>query len=502
MLKTHIETAEKLADTTLKTGGQIIWRKDAGKMAADFVSDMLQKSKRLDNIQTNDYSSFLNSLLAGQNVRTRYGAHRRIKILGPIEARLCQFDVTVLGEVNEGIWPKLPDADMWMSRPMKRKFGLPQPERSIGVAAADFANFLQAPQVYLTRAQKADGAPTNKSRWWLRLETVLEANFAADENSAEKNSKAYDFIYDNKFAYWAKALDRREKVAALQAPLPKPAVDRRPRRLSAVNVETLMRDPYTIYAKYILSLYPLDSLDKEKQSVDYGNIVHEILKDFNDRHKQQFPEAGLAREELVNMGEKYFADAGISLDLLAFWWPRYIDFINWLVTKETTYRAEIDTVHSEITGAVEYKGPAGNFEITAKADRVDETKDGGINIIDYKTGKTRSNKEMLNGKAPQLPIESLIAAKGGFAGIKAKKVNSLRYWGFKYKEENYIDSQQTEEATEKMDVILQDLITEFDNPNRPYLTKSGNSNYYSDYEHLSRLAEWSVKDDSANSSED
>ena len=494
IFKIHITIAEKLADTDTKLGGQIIWRKDAGNVAAKFVNDFLNKSTQLDIIPTSDYGGFLTSLLSEQNVRIRYGAHRRIKILGPIEARLCQFDVTILGEVNEGVWPKLPNADMWMSRPMKRKFGLPQPERSIGVMASDFANLLKASEVYLTRAQKVDGIQTNKSRWWMRLETILEANFTSDKllNSKAEN---YNFIYDNKFAYWSKILDRRDKIPPLKAPLPKPAISRRPRKLSAVNVETLMRDPYTIYAKYILSLYPLDDLDKEKQNVDYGNIVHQILQDFNNRHNHQFPESGLARKELSELGEKYFAKENIPLDLMAFWWPRYIDFINWLVAVETNYRQNIATVHNEVTGCINYSGPAGDFKITAKADRVDETKDGFINIIDYKTGKTRSNKEMISGKAPQLPIESLIASRGGFEGIAAKKVNSLRYWGFKYKSENSIDFKQTQEATDKINIIIQDLIDSFDNPKRPYITKNSSNTAFSDYEHLSRLLEWSVKDD-------
>ncbi|MBQ8670963.1 MAG: PD-(D/E)XK nuclease family protein [Alphaproteobacteria bacterium] len=495
IFKAHIKAAENLANTDIKKGGQIIWRKDAGKVAADFVSDLLMKGDGLDIIQTNDYSGFLNLLLSEKNVRNRYGAHRRIKILGPIEARLCRFDVTVLGEVNEGVWPKLPEADMWMSRPMKQQFGLPLPERSIGVAAADFANLLQAPEVYLTRAQKADGAPANKSRWWLRLETVLEANFATDDSDKEQNVKKFNFIYDNKFAYWAKMLDRREKMAALSAPMPKPVVSRRPRKLSANNVENLMRDPYVIYAKYVLSLYPLDDLDGEKLSVDFGNIVHEILQTFNDKYKSQFPEAGLARRELSELGEKFFADSGISLDVMAFWWPRYINIINWLVDVETSYRQNISEIHNEITGCINYIAPAGNFQITAKADRVDETKDGFINIIDYKTGKMRSSKEMVAGTAPQLPIEGLIAEKGGFEGIRARKVNSLRYWGFKDKAENYTDFEQTQQAAEKIDGILRELITEFDNPNRPYLTQNSSSKYSSNYEHLSRLLEWSVKDD-------
>ncbi|MBP5215560.1 MAG: hypothetical protein J6039_03275, partial [Alphaproteobacteria bacterium] len=162
----HIKVAESLADTDLKSGDKIIWRQDAGKTAGDFITSFMEKCNNLENIQTIDYEGFFNMFLSEYNVRSRYGMHPRVKILGPIEARLTQYDTVIIGEANEGCWPQMPKADMWMSRPMKKDFGLPQPERAVGVAAADFAHLLKAPEVYITRAKKVDGAPSNKSRWW------------------------------------------------------------------------------------------------------------------------------------------------------------------------------------------------------------------------------------------------------------------------------------------------------------------------------------------------
>ena len=72
-------------------------------------------------------------------VRPRFNRHRAIAILGPLEARLQSFDLTILGGLNEGIWPAAASADPWFSRPMREKLGLEQPERSIGLAAHDFA---------------------------------------------------------------------------------------------------------------------------------------------------------------------------------------------------------------------------------------------------------------------------------------------------------------------------------------------------------------------------
>lgn len=487
----HIKTAENLADTDVKSGGKIIWKNDAGAAAAKFVSDFVQKSELLGKIKPRDYLPLLECILSEQNVRVRYGMHPRVKILGPIEARLTQFDVTIIGEVNEGVWPKLPSADLWMSRPMKKDFGFPLPERSIGVAAADFAHLLNAGDVYLTRAERVEGTPTNKSRWWLRLETVLAANFG---NQKEDKAK-YAFLYDNKYSLWAKYLERAEIMRRISAPEPRPPLKARPRRLSAVNFEMLMRDPYTIFAKYILNLYPLEELDGDVGYSDYGNIVHKVIQDFNNIYNtDKYPED--AEEQLLKMGEAEFAANNISADVRAFWWPKFVKTVEWLVSAEKAYRREILRVHSEVSGSMNFNSTGGPFTITAKADRIDETKDGCLNILDYKTGKARSVKEITSGMAPQLPIEGLIAENGGFSEVPAKEIAGLHYWRLG-KEEIIANEEQSSKGLEKTLSYLQTLIRHFDNEATPYFAKP-NPSYapsYSDYDHLSRFLEWSVRDD-------
>ena len=142
--------------------------------------------------------------MSGVTVRPKYGTHPRLSILGPIEARLTHFDRVIIGEVNENIWPQAVTADPWMSRPMKREFGFPLPERTVGVGAYDFSQLLANEEVFLTRAERVMGTPMVKSRWWMRLETVLKAlNIPMDS------------LEDNIFKSWAKFLDRSE---ILQAP--------------------------------------------------------------------------------------------------------------------------------------------------------------------------------------------------------------------------------------------------------------------------------------------
>lgn len=481
LLKVHVRTAEKLASAADKDGAEILWKGDAGEAAASFIADLYDKAEVLGNVKTADYLGFFEAMMSGVTVRPKFGTHPRLKILGPIEARLNHFDVTIIGGVNEGVWPKLPGSDPWMSRPMKKDFGFPQPEKAIGIMARDFAELLGGEEVYLTRSERVQGTPMVKSRWWLRLETVLKA---MRTESGRLEDEVYRLI--------ARHIDEPSAYVRIDPPAPKPPVSARPRELAASAIEMWMRDPYAIFAKYILKLKPLEEIEPDLNLADYGNIIHAILEQFNNRYPQAFPLT--AREELLALGEEYFRNNEVAMETKAFWWPNFVKTVDWIIGIEQAYRPEIEKIHNEIKGAFVLNAPAGEFRVTAKADRVDETKDGRINIIDYKTGKIRSRKEVAKGYAPQLPIEGLIAANGGFEGIGKKEVAALIYWQLG-KKAAPIDDDVPEILENNLQRIAE-LVHLFDFETTPYLSRPNPKSVpdYSDYEHLARVKEWSVVD--------
>jgi hypothetical protein len=96
----------------------------------------------------------------------------RVRIFGPLEARLQSVDRLVLGGLVEGVWPPETRSDPWLNRPMRHELGLDLPERRIGLSAHDLAQSLGAREVILTRAAKIAGAPTVASRFVQRLAAV------------------------------------------------------------------------------------------------------------------------------------------------------------------------------------------------------------------------------------------------------------------------------------------------------------------------------------------
>ena len=292
----------------------------------------------------------------------------------------------------------------------------------------------------------------------------------------------------------ARDLDKPTAMVKINPPAPTPPVAARPREMSASNVELWLRDPYSIFAKYILKLRPLDEVNPDLSLADYGNIIHAILEQFNNKYPDKFPDN--AEEELLALGRDYFAMNQIAQETRAFWWPSFEKTVTWLAEKERLYRRKIKRVHNEVSGRLVLQAPAGDFALTAKADRVDETTDGRVNIIDYKTGKARSKAEVEKAFAPQLPIEGLIAENGGFEGIAKAEVAELIYWQLA-KKETVIDDKVSEVLSNNLQRIAE-LIHLFDFETTPYLSRPNPKRIaeYSDYEHLARVREWLVQESS------
>ena len=219
-------------------------------------------------IARDDYAELFHAALSGQPVRNPPD-QARVRILGTLESRLQHADRVVLGGLAEGVWPPETRTDPWLSRPMRQQLGLDLPERRIGLSAHDFAQALGANEVILSRAAKVAGAPTVTSRFVQRLAAV-----AGD--TLWKSALARG----EKYIAYARMLDEPDKSERIKMPAPTPPLAARPKQLSVTDIENWLRDPYTIYAKHVLRLFPLDDIDTPPGAADRGTIIHGAVGDF------------------------------------------------------------------------------------------------------------------------------------------------------------------------------------------------------------------------------
>ncbi|BDW90762.1 double-strand break repair protein AddB [Thalassospira tepidiphila] len=491
LLRSHVTAAEALAASDTQTGADRLWRGEAGEALADFVHELLNALTDFAPMPGNRYSAFLDALMADRAVRPRYGKHPRLFIWGTVEAQMQKADLTILGGLNEGVWPPEAGADPWMSRPMRRNFGLPAPEYRVGQSAHDFQQLFCSPDVVMTRALRIEGTPTVPSRWLLRIENILRKSRVSMEKPDAAEWRALADLIDEP------ALSMRIKIGR---PAPKPPVSARPDRLSVTQIETWMRDPYAIYARHILGLRKLDGIDEDPGAADYGNLIHDALDQFIARHPENLPPDG--EHELLIIGREVFKPLAARPGLWAFWWPRFERIAKWFIQTEAARRDAVRKSYTEQSGTLD---TSSGFQVYARADRIDQLRDGGIAIIDYKTGAPPSQGDVANGFAPQLPLEAAIAEKGGFGDVPAGSPASMAFWklsgGDPAGEIVEINTGRMKTTPAELAHAAVDgvngLAAAFADPDTPYLSvpHPDHAPKYSDYVHLARLREWMGSED-------
>lgn len=463
--------------------GDAVWAGAQGRAAADLFAEMEQAVA--EGPQQADIRSLpvlLDHLLGGVSVRPVQGGHPRIAILGLIEAQLVQADVMILGGLNEGTWPGLPSPDPWLAPRIRRELGLPGLESRIGRAAHDFASALGAPHVLITRAKRGASGPAVASRFWLRLKAMAGPQW----KSADR------------YAALAHALDRPAVHKPSRRPAPVPPASVRPKLIPVTDVDRLKADPYAFYAKRILRLNRLDPIDADAGPAWRGTAVHEIL--------QHWAEAGRDPADLEARARAMFDRPDVHPLLKALWQPRLIEAIRWIAAEVAADQAAGRTIL-----AVESDGRAdiAGVTLSGKADRIDRMPDGSLAIVDYKTGKPPSAKQVRAGYSLQLGLLGLIAEQGGFAAVDGdRRAGCFEYWSLAKKNDAFGYRDSPVDPMGKRDKIVTADFTSFvharfEEVAAAYLTGQAPFDAqvnpevasYGDYDQLMRLEEWYGRDD-------
>lgn len=391
-----------LRETVTAMAGDAVWQGAAGRAAADLLAELEAfAGDGPDQVDPRALPQMLRTMMDEVSVRPPQGGHPRVAIYGLIEARLQNADLMVLAGLNEGVWPGQPAPDPWLAPRIRAELGLPGLERRVGLAAHDFASALGAHDVLLTRARRDASAPTIASRFWLRLEAMLDKGLErADE-----------------YAAWARAIDDPGDFLPAARPAPVPPSEHRPTVISVTEVDRLKSDPFAFYARRVLGLMPLDAVDADPGPAWRGTAVHSILEVWAKEDNAD-PAALMARTHAL------LAADHIHPMLRALWQPRLEEAIAWIADEVTEDRA-----NGRVIAAVEAKGRIGIAGVTleGRADRIDRLADGGLAIIDYKTGKPPSPTAVREGFSLQLGLLGLMAERGGFGALAGKAV-AFEYW--------------------------------------------------------------------------
>ncbi len=479
--RAHLRAAEMLCATNELPGDIRLWSGDDGEAGAGLLAQLGDVLSLIVRDAPAEYPDIFTRLIAGGIVRRRVPAHPRISILGPLEARLQCADVVILAGLNESVWPRDAAIDPFLSRPMRRELGLPSPERRIGLAAHDFAQMASAGEVFLTRSTRAVGKPTKPSRWIVRLRNILEG---ADALRRVDVTTRWDGL--------ASALDEPASAAPIAAPSPKPPVEARPKRLSVTQVETLLRDPYAIYARRILRLEAMDALGEAFGPRDAGNLFHKVLESMA---REQIEGTRVGPQRLMALFDDYAGEYGLDETHMRFR-RRQVEDAFARVADWFDARVKLgEPAIIEGKGVWCFDVDGAEFTLSAQADRIDVLGSGGVYIIDYKTGALPSLKQQ-STFSPQLPLTGLIAENGGFEDLGEKSVAGFeffRVFGGSQKETKIVrqDGADAAELIRDAGDGLRAILRHFADPATDYPSqpRAEYANRFGAFDHLARRRE-------------
>jgi ATP-dependent helicase/nuclease subunit B len=474
----HLALTEALARGFAETGAGALWEKEAGKEAAQAWADLQAEADAGGEMSPADYSGVFDGVLNRHEVRETESVHPGIMIWGTLEARVQGADLVILGGLNDGIWPAQPAPDPWLNRAMRKAAGLLLPERRIGLSAHDYQQAVAAKRVVLSRSKRGAEAETVPSRWLNRLVNLMDGLPERQGPRALQAMRARGADWLAKAA----AFDLAPALPPAKRPSPRPPVEARPKKLSVTEIKTLIRDPFSIYARHVLKLRPLNPLRPEADPLLRGTVLHEILEVYLRR-------GGGEREGLLSIAEAVLAEK-VAWPLARTVWQARI-----------AKAADAFLAFSASTGGVpvllEEKGavqlPDG-FTLTGKPDRIDRLEDGRLVLIDYKTGDPPTPKQQEHFDK-QLLLLAAMAESGGFKGLEPEEVARVVYLGLKAELKTAEITLEPGQVAETWAEFLK-LIAAFARPRQGYtarraLAKTGD---VSDYDHLSRFGEWDLTD--------
>lgn len=340
-------------------------------------------------------------ILKSTPYRTLTPKDHHLQIMGPLEARLTQPKVVIIGDLNEGDWPISASNNPWLHSKLRDQLGLPNSAQLTGVSSKILLSLLGCQTVYLCRTTHQNNQPTHPSRWWERLKIIGQLNRLALALLSLNESPSV-----------------KEPSTLNSFKIPPELI---PKRISISNVHLLINNPTEFILNCILKLEPLPGWETPSDLRDKGIIIHKAL----DVGIKQ----NMSVDQMITYALNHVNDLNLDPHEHMFWKAQITEQLyNFHHLHQETQPQQTWT---EVSGELTVNTQFGPIVIVGKADRVDVLADGSLHIIDYKTGAIPSKQSVYQGLTPQLPLLGIIAARGCFKEISSSQPFMVSYWDLK-----------------------------------------------------------------------
>lgn len=345
-----------------------------------------------EEIAVATFFRLLQKMTAGTKVAFRGEPLSGLQIMGVLETRALDFDNVIILSMNDGVFPADGVEDTFIPYNLRRGFGLSVTEHRDSISAYYFYRLIaRAKRVWLIYDTRTEGIRTGEvSRYVYQLKYQYMQQGGAELIEKSLNYKINPGVGGEISVAKGDAVSEKLSMYLAGGEA----------ALSASALNTYIDCPLKFYFNYVERIEEDEDVAEDLDASAFGSIYHGVMQDVYQRLLGQVVTSDiinlLMKDEKVLTGfiEGRFAEIYFrSRD------PKRLTgrlFLRGEIIRKMVKRTlEIDkarTPFTMIASEFRVKGvmPAGNGrEVNFKGiiDRID-SRDGTVNIIDYKSGRT------------------------------------------------------------------------------------------------------------------
>lgn len=335
-----------------------------------------------------------------------------VELMGFTESRLYQFDALVIGGTTREYLPGDITGSPFFNESVRAQLSLPSGFQSQQERLADFRHLLQAaPGILVSCNTEVNGKPAPKSPWLQRIQAfhLLAYHSTLDATGLLRLTRNAQTLLTS----GEHDLPQPETPPVVQS-----IADLLPVTLSASSYQRLINCPFQFFSNDLLGLSEIDEISSAVEKKDYGSRIHRVLQAFHSGisglpgpfgksiRDETFEEAKALLSEIADIvfarDIQHHPAAQGWLNL----WQRIVPgYLAWQQQRERIW--SIGETELALTRLI-HSGP--DLNIGGRIDRIDHH-GSDISLIDYKTGKAPSKKNVTSGESVQLLFYAMLTEK-------------------------------------------------------------------------------------------
>ncbi len=387
-----------------------IWSKYEDLQIADTIAEIYGYDWQKSILKTEEFPDLFKAFISGGKLfsKKELSENHSITIANPSDISLINYDYVFLVDFSDGNYPPRKIESPWLNKQMQEELFLSFSTRGIVSNLYNLYLNLHSDNIFITWSQKQLGSSESLESSIANRLSLVAGDALIKEYIPVRDIDAKRG--DNNCKEFAHSLDFPEQI-------------------SASDIETLVRAPYNFYAKKILKLKALNTLDDYPTLAEFGNCFHKVAEIFTkDYYKYKNASFSVMKEAFDAIVSEVISYSKIPDVTKKIWQFKLnalaVDFIDFHHERQKN----CSNILVEKKGIMQLAIAGREVRILAIADRIEIDKHNKNNcmIIDYKTGAIPAKSDVLSGLSPQLIVESIIMSEGGFDGAK-RNVSSIIY---------------------------------------------------------------------------